>query len=62
MENKFDNLHITEIDSIKDKCFEDCHDNYFHKFNYISIYDIKLTNITNNGTVKLTIGDKNMNL
>ena len=31
-EYKFDNPLITEIDSIIDKCFGDCHNNYFHNF------------------------------
>ena len=28
-EYNIDNPLITEIDSIKDSCFEDCHNNYF---------------------------------
>ena len=51
-EYKSDNPLITEIDSILDKCFEGCHNNkYFHKFKS----DIKLTNVTNNETFRLTI-------
>ena len=33
-EYKFDNPLITQIDSIIDKCFTDCHNNYFHNFIY----------------------------
>ena len=29
-----DNPLITEIDSIIDKCFRDCCNNYFHNFKY----------------------------
>ena len=54
-EYKFDNSIITEIDSIKDKCFRNCRNNYFHNFEYECIYDIKLTNITNIEIFNLTI-------
>ena len=50
----------TEIDSIIDKCFRDCHNSYFHNFKYECIYDIKLTNITNNEINNLTISGKSM--
>ena len=33
-EYKFDNPLITDIDSKIDKCFRDCHKNYFHNFKY----------------------------
>ena len=61
-EYKFDNPIVTEIDSIIDKCFRDCHNSYFHNFKYECIYDIKLTNITNNEIINLTISGKSMNL
>ena len=61
-EYNFHNLLVTEIYSIIDKCFRDCHNSYFHNFKYECIYDIKLTNITNNETINLTISDKSMNL
>ena len=61
-EHKFDNPIITEIDSIIDKCFRDCHNSYFHNFKYEYIYDIKLTNITKNEIINLTISGKSMNL
>ena len=61
-EYKFDNPIITEIDSILDKCFRGCHNSYFHNFKYECIYDIKLTNITNNEIINLTIIGKSMNL
>ena len=47
-EYKFDNPLFTEIDFIVDNSFKDCHNNYFHNFEYNCIYDIKLKNITNN--------------
>ena len=61
-EYKFDNPMITEIDSIIDKCFRDCHNSYFHNFKYECIYNIKLTNITNNEIINLTISGKSKGL
>ena len=59
-ENKSDYPLITEIDSVIDKCFRDCHNKYFHNFKYESIYDIKLTSITKNEIINLTIRGKSM--
>ena len=61
-EYKIDNPLITKIASIIDKCFRDCHTNYFHDFEYECIHDNKLTNITNNEIFSLTISGKTMNL
>ena len=61
-EYKFDNPLTTEIDSRKDSCFKDCHNNYFHKYKYECIYDIKLANITNKERIILTLIGKNMEL
>ena len=61
-EYKFDNPLITDVDSEIDKCFRDCHKKYFHNFENKCIYDIKLTNITNNESISLTISDKSINL
>ena len=47
-EYNFDNPIITEIDSILDKSFSECHSNYFHKIKFECIYDLKLINATNN--------------
>ena len=47
-EYKFENPLITGIDSIIDSCFKNCHNNYFYKFKYECIVNIKLTNITDN--------------
>ena len=57
-EYKFNNPLITKIDSIIDSC----HNKYFHIFKYECIYDIELTNITNNEIINLTIMGKSMNL
>ena len=57
-EYKFDNPIFTEIDSIIDKCFRDCHNSYFHNFKYECIYDNKLTNFNNNEIFNLTISGK----
>ena len=59
-EYKFDNPFITGKDSISDNCFKDCHNNYFHKFIFESVYDNKLTNITGIKIFDLTINDKSM--
>ena len=59
---EFDNPLITEIDSIIDKCYRDCHNNLFHNFINECIYDIKFTNITNIEIYFLTISGKNMGL
>ena len=61
-EYKFDNPLFHKIDYIIDKCFRDCHNSYFRNFKYEGIYDIKLTNITNNELINLTISGKSMNL
>ena len=51
-----------KIDSIIDGCYRDCHNKCFHTFKYVCIYDIKLTNITNNEIIKISISDESMNL
>ena len=61
-EYKFKNPLITEIDSMLDKCFRDCHTNNFHNFKYECIYDNKLTNIAKNEIFTLTIIGEGMNL
>ena len=61
-EHKFDNPLITDTGFITNSCFKDCHNNSFHNFNYECIYDIKLTNITDNELKTLTISGKSMKL
>ena len=61
-EYKFDKPLITEIDSIRDSCYRDCHHKNFHTFENDCIYDIKLTNIADNENFNLTIIGKSMNL
>ena len=61
-EYKFDNPPITKIDSIIDGCYRDCHNNFFHTFKYVCIYDIKLTNITNNEIINETFSDESLGL
>ena len=58
----FDNPLITKIDSIIDNCYRDCHNKFFHIFKYVCIYDIKLTNITNNEIINITISDESLGL
>ena len=61
-EYKFDNPLFEKIDSKIDSCYIGCHNEYFHTFKYDCIFDIKLTNITYNEIIDLTISDKSMNL
>ena len=53
---------IHKIDSIIDNCIRDCHNKYFHTFDFICECDNKLTTIGKIEIVKLTIADKSMNL
>ena len=41
---EFDNPLIQNIDSIIDKCYRDCHNNYYHSFEYEYVYDLNFTN------------------
>ena len=50
------------IDSIIDKCYRDCHNNYYHTFKYECIYDLNSTNDNNNKSVNLTISGKSLGL
>ena len=61
-EYKYKNPLITKIDSIIDSCYRDCHRKYLHNFKYECIYEIELTNITNNELNFLTIMGKSMSL
>ena len=53
-EYDFDEPKFHEVVSIIDKAVEDCHNSYFHTFDYKCIYDIKFTYIDNE-IVNLTI-------
>ena len=57
-EYKFNTPFITRIHSILDECYRGCHNKHFHTIKYVCIYDIKLTNITNNEVIKTTISDE----
>ena len=59
-ENEFDKPFIRKTDSMVDNCYRDCHKKYFHTFEYKCEYDIKLTNITNNEIINITISGKSM--
>ena len=61
-EYEFDNPLIQNIDSIIDDCYRDYHNKYFHTFKYVCIYDIKLTKITNNEIINITISDNNTDM
>ena len=49
-------------DAIIDNCYRDCHNKYYHTFEYQSEYETKPTNIRNNEIVNLAIADKSMGL
>ena len=61
-ENEFEKPLIHKIDSVIDNCIRDCHNNYFHTFDHVCVYNIKLTININNGMINLTISDKNLSL
>ena len=61
-EYKIDNPLITKIDSLIDGCYRDCHNKFFHTFKYVCIYEIKLTKITINEIINITISDENLGL
>ena len=61
-EYDFNKPLIQKIGSLIDNSMRDCHNKYFHTFKYESICDIKLTSITNNELINLTIKGKSMNL
>ena len=58
----FDNLTIQKVDSLIDNSIRDCHNKYFHTFDYICEYQLNFTNITNNEIVNFTISDKSMGM
>ena len=59
-EDEYDKSDIHKIASIIDNCIWGCHHKYFHTFDFICVYDIKLSNIGNNEIVIITIADKSM--
>ena len=61
-EHEVDKPPINKIYSLLDKCITDGHNKYFHTFDHICVYHIKLTNIGNKEIINLTISDKNMSL
>ena len=60
--HEFDKPLLHKIDSIFDNGISDCHPKYFHTFDHICVYDIKLPNVGNNELFNLTISGKSMNL
>ena len=61
-EYEFGKLLIHKIDSIIDNCYRDFHKKYYHTFDYKCEYDIKLTKITYNEIIKITIPDESLGL
>ena len=61
-EYEFKNPLIQNIDSIIDKCYRDCHNNYYHTFECECVYDLNFTNITTNEIVNFKISDKNLGM
>ena len=56
-EFEFKNPLIRNIDSIIDKCYRDCHNNYYHTFEYECVYDLNFSN-----DINFTISDKNLGM
>ena len=61
-EYEFNNPLIQNINSLIDKSYRDCHNIFYHTFEYECVYDLNFTNITNNESVNFTISGKNLNL
>ena len=61
-EYEFDKPLIQKIGFIFDNCYRDCCSKYYHTFEYKGEYDAKLTNITNNEIINITISDKSIGL
>ena len=60
-EYEFDNPLIQNIICIINKCYRDCHNKYYHTFNYECVYDLNFTN-DNNEIINFTISGKNIGL
>ena len=56
-EYEFESPLIQNIDSIIDKCYRDCHNNFYHTFEYECVYDLNFTN-----DIHFTISDKNLGM
>ena len=61
-EYEFDKRLIHKIDFNFDLWFKDCHDKYFHTFDYKGVYNINFTNNAKYDSFNLPVSDKNMNL
>ena len=61
-EYEFDNPLIQNINSIVSECYRDCHNKYFHTFDFICEYNLNFTNNTNNEPVNFTISDKSVGM
>ena len=61
-EYKIDKPLMQKIDSIIDNCIRDCHNKYFHTFDFICEYNLNFTKTNNNELVNFTISDKNMGM
>ena len=59
-EYKFDEPAVNKIDSIIDNCFRDCHNKFYHTFKDDCIYEIKLTKITNNEIMNISVCGKSI--
>ena len=61
-EYEFDNPLIQNINSIVSECYRDCHNKYFHTFDFICEYNLNFTNNSKNESVNFTISDKSMGM
>ena len=57
-EYEYINPNIQEIDYILDNCIKDCYNKYFQPIRNICLYNIELTNISNNNIINLSISDE----
>ena len=61
-EYEYIQLLFRKKDFIIDISYRDCHNIYFRSFEYLYVYDIKLTNNRKNDLFNMTISDRSMKL
>ena len=57
-ESEFDKPLIRKAKSKIDSCFREFPNKFYHSFDYICVYDVKLSSIRNNEKIILTVSDK----
>ena len=61
-EYHFHKPDILEIDCLLDDNIKQCRNKFFHTFEYRLVYDMKITNISNNEKVNFTITHRSTEL